>query len=79
MAENRFGDANAIEIQRQRDNIHARSTQKTNLKAARALRAYLRSRGENIDFEHFSNGKLNELLCHFYIKVRKVNGEKYKA
>ena len=68
MAEKRFGDANAEEIQQQRENIQARSTQKANLKASRTLKAYLRSRGENDNFETLLNADLNEVLTHFYIK-----------
>ena len=79
MAEKRFGDANAEEIQQQRENIQGRSTQKANLKASRTLKAYLRSRGENDNFETLLNADLNEVLTHFYINVRRVNGEKYKT
>ena len=49
------------------------------MKAARALRKYLKSTGENENIEALLKKLLDELLSHFSINVRKVNGKKYKV
>ena len=77
--EKRFGNASIDEIRMKRENISAKATKKSNLKAAWALREYLKSREENENFEALPKNLLDELLSHFSINVRKDNGEKYKV
>ena len=76
--DSRFGTAGKEEILVKRDQIHAKATQKANMKAVRSLREYLKSRNEPTEFENLNNGELDELLSHFYINARRINGEKYK-
>ena len=77
--EKRFGNATTDEIREKRDNICAKATKKSNAKAARILRDYLKFRGEPENFETFSTNRLDDVLSHFYINVRRADGEKYKA
>ena len=79
MGEKRFGCASAEEIASKIQQIHSKSTIKSNHKAERALRCYLKSRGESERFEDLTNRQLDELLSHFYINIRQQNGEKYKS
>jgi hypothetical protein len=68
--EKRFGNATTDEIREKRDNICAKATKKSNEKAARILRDYLKFRGEPENFEEFSTNRLDDVLSHFYINVR---------
>jgi hypothetical protein len=44
------------------------------------LRDYLKEKkSQDTAFEHFDEVQMNEMLGHFYIEVRKPNGEKYKT
>ena len=53
---------------------------KSNLKAARALREYCKSKNMDQNVESsYDAEKLNNLLSHFYIDARKECGEKYKV
>ena len=75
----RFASATQFEIDEKRKNIHAKNTQKANLKSVRALREYLVAKKMDICFEEYSKAELNNLLSHYYINTRKVDGEKYKV
>ena len=75
----RFGSATIDEIRQKRENISAKATKKSNAKAARALRDYLKFRGKPENFEAVSKDCLNEVLSHFYINVRKMDGGKCKV
>ena len=79
MATSRFGAATLAEINEKRKNIHAKNTQKANQKTVKALREYLLSKSMNPCFEEYEKIKLNDVLTHYYIDARKVDGDKYKV
>ena len=75
----RFGSRDEVEIDGMLENIHSINTKKSNKKASKALSEYLKSRGEPNEFESFDSEKLNRILTHFYLNVRKVDGNFYKT
>ncbi|CAG2208062.1 unnamed protein product [Mytilus edulis] len=60
-------------------NVNAENTSKANRKCANILRDYLQEKEQDDDFEKFDCVRLNETLCHFYVDLRKGDGERYKA
>jgi hypothetical protein len=52
---------------------------KSNQKAARTLKAYLKEAHQEEKFEEFDVVKLNEVLGHCYLNARKQDGDHYKA
>ncbi|CAG2230190.1 unnamed protein product [Mytilus edulis] len=59
--------------------MNAENTLKANRKCANILRDYLQEKQQDDDFEKFDCVRLNETLCHFYVDLRKGDGERYKA
>jgi hypothetical protein len=63
-----------------RPRVHdAENTIRANKKCANILREYLKENKQNSEFETFDRVRLNETLSHFYVDIRKPNGQKYKA
>ena len=79
MAAKRFASLAADEIEKKKMLINAKETMKSNQKAARTLKAYLKEAGQDENFEEFDVVKLNEELEHFYMNARKQDGDHYKA
>ena len=79
MAEERFASRSEEEISKIRTELSSKNTQKSNKKAAGILRAYLIEKHQPSNFETFDTIRLNEVLGHFYMDLRKSNGEKYKV
>lgn len=75
----RFGIATEEEIIVKKANINAKNTLKSNKKSAKQLRDYLVEKKMNTKFETMSDKELNDVLAHFYINTRRINGEKYKV
>ena len=55
------------------------NTEKNNKKAASLLREYLTETKQSSNFEALSAQQLNDVLKHFYLSVRKADGEMYKV
>lgn len=49
------------------------------MKASRLLKAYLKEKRQDEDFELFDPVRLNDILTHFYLSASKQDGEYYKA
>ncbi|XP_071181348.1 uncharacterized protein [Mytilus edulis] len=79
MATKRFASLTADEIEKKKMLINSKETIKSNQKAVRLLKAYLKATDEDEQFEEYNSGKLNEVLGHFYMNARKQDGEHYKA
>ena len=47
---------------------------KSNQKAARTFKAYLKEAGQDENLEELDAAKLNEVLRHFYMNTRKQDG-----
>ncbi|KAK3102823.1 hypothetical protein FSP39_014200 [Pinctada imbricata] len=75
----RFAPRSEEDISRVRTELHSKNTIRSNKKAATILRAYLIEKSQNSNFEEFDTVQLNEVLSHFYMDLRKANGEKYKV
>ena len=74
MATKRFASLAADEIEKKKMLINAKETMKSNQKAARKLKAYLKEAGQDENFEEF-----DVVLGHFYMNARKQDGDHYKA
>ena len=61
-----------------RANPIARKTAKSHKRAAGIFRSYLESKAWTSDFENFDKSHLNECLSHFFMDIRKADGETYK-
>jgi hypothetical protein len=79
MAIKRFASLAADEIEKKKMLINAKETMKSNQKAARTLKAYLKEAHQEEKFEEFDVVKLNEVLGHCYLNARKQDGDHYKA
>ncbi|XP_071135474.1 uncharacterized protein KIAA1958-like [Mytilus edulis] len=75
----RFATTTNEEIDAKRLNMNAENTLKANRKCAYILRDYLQEKQQDDEFEKFDCVRLNETLCHFYVDLRKGDGERYKA
>ena len=78
MAAARFSSRTEEEIVVLRMELNAKSTIKANKRAAATFRSYLSEKNQPTDFENFDKVRLNEALAHFYINLRKTDGDKYK-
>jgi hypothetical protein len=56
-----------------------KSTINANKRAAATFRSYLSEKNQPTDFANFDKVRLNEALAHFYINLRKTDGDKYKV
>jgi len=79
MAAARFSPRTEDEIAVLRTELNAKSTIKANKRAAATFRSYLSEKNQPTDFENFDKVRLNEALAHFYINLRKTDGDKYKV
>lgn len=80
MASNsRFGNTSENEAAQIRANLHSKDTLKSNRNAASLLKAYLKEKRENINFEILNVDELNIILKKFYLDARKMDGTKYKS
>ena len=75
----RFASLNADELEEKKKLINSKETIKCNAKSARVLKAYLREKKQDENFEEFDAVRLNEILIHFYLSARKQDGKHYKA
>ena len=53
--------------------------QRANEGAAKILREYLKQRKQNLDFESFTPEQLDEVLGHFYLGARTMQGKTYRG
>jgi hypothetical protein len=75
----RFATNSESEIATKRLNMHSENTTKANKRAATALRDYLKENSQNTNFEALDANALAEVLGHFYLDARKVDGKHYKS
>ncbi|XP_062603966.1 uncharacterized protein LOC134265768 [Saccostrea cucullata] len=75
----RFASHTPSEIIEKRANVVPKNTIKGNQKSAKMLRDYLKEKKQALDFENFDAHQLNEVLSHFYLDLRKIDGELYKS
>ena len=78
MNQTRFASATKEEIKEKKSNINSKNTLKSNKSAAKILQDYLIEKKMDAEFEKLDKNQLNDILVHFYVNVRKGNGEKYK-
>lgn len=75
----RFAQTTEEERELKRIKLNSEKTLKANKGAAKVFKDYLLEKGETADFETFDDVKLDEILGHFYMDLRKVDGSYYKA
>jgi hypothetical protein len=59
--------------------MNAQKTNKQNIAAATLLREYLKEKHLDTAFEHYNPQQLDECLVHFFMDVRKSDGERYRT
>lgn len=75
----RFVDTSDEEIEQKRLKMSADKTIKQNIAAATIFREYLKVKKMDPGFEQYDTLKLDEVLGHFYMDVRKADGNRYKT
>ena len=75
----RFVSTTDEEIEQKRIKMNAQKTNKQNIAAATLLREYLKEKHLDTAFEHYNPQQLNECLAHFFVDVRKRDGERYRT
>ena len=61
------------------EEITAKKTLKQNEAAATVLKEYLRQKKMDVNFKKYDDVKLDEVLSHFYMDIRKTDGSQYKT
>ena len=74
----RFATTTEAEIEEKRLKLNAERTIKQNKAAAAILKDYLFQKKMDIEFEEFDVVKLDEILGHFYMDIRKTDGKHIK-
>lgn len=69
----------AEEKQGKRLKLNSSKTLQENKGAAKVFKEYLKVKGENENFQDFDNVKLDEMLGHFYMDLRREDGSHYKV
>ena len=59
--------------------MNAQKTIKQNIAAATLLHKYLKEKHLDTAFEHYNPQQLDECLVHFFMDVRKSDGERYRT
>ena len=72
----RFSSRREDEIAVLRTELNAKTNIKANKRAATTFWSYLSEKNQPTDFENFDKIRLNEALAHFYIHLRKTDGDK---
>jgi hypothetical protein len=75
----RFASHTESDILEKRANVVPKNTSKGNQKSARILRDYLKEKSQDPEFENYDAYRLNEVLSHLYLDMRKADGEMYKT
>lgn len=75
----RFVLSTAEEKQEKRLKLNSSKTVQVNKGAAKVFKEYLKVKGENENFQDFDNVKLDEMLGHFYMDLRREDGSHYKV
>ncbi|KAK3088834.1 hypothetical protein FSP39_024307 [Pinctada imbricata] len=75
----RFASRTEKEMSDIRTKLSSKNTIKSNRRAAGILRSYLIEKHQPSNFEDFDTFRLNEILSHFYMDLRKSDGDKYKV
>ena len=75
----RFVSSTDEEIEQKRLKMNAQKNIKQNIVAAPLLREYLKEKHLDTAFEHYNPQQLDECLAHFFMDVRKSDGEHYRT
>ena len=75
----RFVSTTDEEIEQKRLKMNAQKTIKHNIAAATLLHNYLKEKHLDTAFEHYNPQQIDECLAHFFMVVRKSDGECYKT
>ncbi|KAK7092541.1 hypothetical protein V1264_008272 [Littorina saxatilis] len=73
----RFAEFTQEELLSKRNKLNPENTKRANEGAAKILREYLNQRKENVNFESYTLEQLDEVLGHFYLGARTMQGEMY--
>lgn len=67
------------EKQKKRLKLNSSNTLQVNKGSAKVCKKHLKVKGENENFQDFDNVKLEEMLGHFYMDLRREDGSHYKV